>query len=202
MTEAQWLESDDPAAMLTFLAGRVSRRQLLLFACACARGWDHPMAARGVELGEGLADGKIDERAWRASFPPLPSYLLPQLPFNVGPALFQQFITPHHIAGLAAYIGFVRGEVRAGARQADFLRDVVGNPFRRPGLPEAVRRFDGGIVARLAEPIYDEQDYARLPVLGDALEEAGADLALVEHCHAEGPHVRGCWVIDLVLGKA
>ena len=55
---------------------------------------------------------------------------------------------------------------------------------------------------RLAQGIYDDLEGERMPVLGDALEEAGCeDEVILEHCRQPGTHVRGCWVLDLVLGK-
>jgi hypothetical protein len=57
-------------------------------------------------------------------------------------------------------------------------------------------------VKALAEKIYSERAFDRMPVLGDALEEAGCTVRdVLEHCRNGGEHVRGCWVVDLVLGK-
>jgi hypothetical protein len=57
-------------------------------------------------------------------------------------------------------------------------------------------------VTALAQSIYDEKAFERLPILGDALEDSGCDNAgLLAHCRSGGEHVRGCWVVDLVLGK-
>jgi hypothetical protein len=57
-------------------------------------------------------------------------------------------------------------------------------------------------VDRLASHIYDSRAFDRLPILADALEEAGCkDAEILAHCRGPGPHVRGCWVVDLVLGK-
>jgi hypothetical protein len=57
-------------------------------------------------------------------------------------------------------------------------------------------------VVKLAELIYDDRVFNRLPVLADALEKAGCQSAdILAHCRSEVPHVRGCWVIDLLLGK-
>jgi hypothetical protein len=54
----------------------------------------------------------------------------------------------------------------------------------------------------LAQGIYDERAFERLPILADALEDAGCtDAAILVHCRGPGPHVRGCWVVDLILGK-
>jgi hypothetical protein len=58
------------------------------------------------------------------------------------------------------------------------------------------------MVPNLAEGIYEQRRFQDLPILADALEEAGyADAALLEHLRGPGPHVRGCWVVDLILGK-
>jgi hypothetical protein len=57
-------------------------------------------------------------------------------------------------------------------------------------------------VTELAQAIYTDRAFDRLPILADALEEAGCtDAAILEHCRGPGPHVRGCWVVDLLLGK-
>jgi hypothetical protein len=57
-------------------------------------------------------------------------------------------------------------------------------------------------VVALAKTIYDEQSFDRLPILADALEDAGCDNAeVLNHCRQPGEHVKGCWVVDLVLGK-
>jgi hypothetical protein len=53
----------------------------------------------------------------------------------------------------------------------------------------------------LARAVYDERAFDRLPILADALEEAGCDSAeLLAHCRNSGPHVRGCWAVDAVRG--
>jgi hypothetical protein len=57
-------------------------------------------------------------------------------------------------------------------------------------------------VQKLAKSIYDDRAFDHLPILADALEDAGCtDAAILEHCRGPGPHVRGCWVVDLILGK-
>jgi hypothetical protein len=55
----------------------------------------------------------------------------------------------------------------------------------------------------VAQAMYESRDFAAMPILADALEDAGCDSPdVLAHCRGDGPHVRGCWVVDLVLGKA
>jgi hypothetical protein len=88
--------------------------------------------------------------------------------------------------------------------QADLLRDIVGNPFHpAPTLDPAWLEWNGGTVQRLARAVYDERRFDDLPILADALEEAGCDCAeLIAHCRAGGEHARGCWALDLLLGQS
>jgi hypothetical protein len=94
--------------------------------------------------------------------------------------------------------------------QSDLLRDIFGVlPFRKPRIEPAWLAWNGGVVGGLAEAAYQERetasghlDPARLAILADALEEAGAaDSALLGHLRGPGPHVRGCQIVDAVLGK-
>ncbi len=88
------------------------------------------------------------------------------------------------------------------AAQAALLRDIVGNPFRSVTVRPAWLLWGGGTVGSLARAVYDESAFDRLPILADALEEAGCDDAdVLSHCRGPGEHVRGCWVLDLLLGK-
>src|SRR5262249_27286914 len=96
------------------------------------------------------------------------------------------------------------------ARQADLLREVFGNPFHpAPPVATPVLAWNGGTVRLLAEAAYEHRtlpvgtlDPARLALLADALEDAGLDRpGLLAHLRSPGPHVRGCWAVDFVLGK-
>lgn len=83
--------------------------------------------------------------------------------------------------------------------QAILIRCVFGNPFRLVAFDPHWR---SEIVVALATGIYAERAFDRMPILADALEEAGCDDAdVLAHCRGLGPHVRGCWVVDRVLGK-
>jgi hypothetical protein len=79
------------------------------------------------------------------------------------------------------------------------LRDIFGNPFRRVAVDPAW--LTPGVV-ELARTIYEGRAFERMPELADALEEAGChDSAILGHCRVPGEHVRGCWVVDALLGK-
>jgi hypothetical protein len=80
------------------------------------------------------------------------------------------------------------------------IRDIFGT---LPFCPVAFDpRWHTSDAVALAQSIYDERAFERLPILADALMDAGCeDEQVISHCRSEGPHVRGCWVVDLVLGK-
>ncbi|HYV39291.1 MAG TPA: hypothetical protein VE988_26620 [Gemmataceae bacterium] len=86
------------------------------------------------------------------------------------------------------------------ARQCELLRDVFGPTYFR--IVACDRSLLTSGVGTLAQIIYDDRAYDRLPILADALEEAGCDNQdILAHCRGPGPHVRGCWVLDFLLGK-
>jgi hypothetical protein len=83
--------------------------------------------------------------------------------------------------------------------QAGLLRCIFGNPFRPVAFPPAWR---SETAVALATAIYADRAFDRLPILADALEESGCDHSdVLAHCRGPGPHARGCWVVDAVLGK-
>ena len=84
--------------------------------------------------------------------------------------------------------------------QAKLLRDIFGNPFRPVTIDP---RWLTSNVVDLASVIYDERAFDRMPILADALTDAGCDdEGIIGHCRGDGPHVRGCHVIDALLGKS
>ena len=85
--------------------------------------------------------------------------------------------------------------------QCAILRDIC-NPFHPVVLAKSWLAWNGGMVRKIAQAIYDERAFERMPILADVLEDAGCDDAdLLAHCRGPGPHARGCWVVDLLLGK-
>ncbi len=82
---------------------------------------------------------------------------------------------------------------------AGLLRDIFGNPFRPVAFDPA---WLTSTVSALATGIYTERAFDRLPILADALQDAGCDNEdILSHCRGPGPHVRGCWAVDLLTGR-
>jgi hypothetical protein len=89
--------------------------------------------------------------------------------------------------------------VAGAVHQCRLLRDIFGNPFR-PVSADPMWR--GDTVLALAHSIYEDREFSALPVLADALEEAGCENEdLLGHCRSPGPHARGCWAVDLLRGR-
>jgi hypothetical protein len=180
MTEAEWLACEDPFKMLAFLRFKFGVRKLGLFAVAChRREWQ-----RLNELEQSLVESterSAESREEIAARSPREA---------------------HKHADAVHYVAFraVQDELPSGRIiQADLLRDIFGNPFR----PVAVDpRWLTSDVVELARGIYADCAFDRLPILADALQDAGCDHPdVLTHCRCDGPHVRGCWVVDLLLGK-
>jgi hypothetical protein len=109
----------------------------------------------------------------------------------------------------AEFLAGMAGEATKNAGQVVLLRDIMGGPARPFDITPADLTWNNGIIVRLAQTAYEERslpdgtlDLARLAVLADALEEAGVrDTLLLKHLREPGPHVRGCFVIDAILGR-
>jgi hypothetical protein len=170
-------------------------RVIRLFAVHCCRAYhifSNPKSRAGVEASERFADGQItrDEMlatrddAWAVATG------------SDDPGSWR--------AALAALIPAAVGETLDAEFECQVLRDLVGPLLFRPVQysPWWLSWADG-TVAKLAHQIYAEKDFASLPVLADALTEAGCDDPdILSHCRQPGEHVLGCWVVDLLLGKS
>jgi hypothetical protein len=110
------------------------------------------------------------------------------------------WIMTYNVLHYAAKSG---GSREIGPRQAALLRDIFGNPFRPANMEKNWLAWNDGIVPKIATETYESRDFGRLPILADALEDAGCDNAdILAHCRSGREHVRGCWVVDLLLGKS
>jgi hypothetical protein len=229
VTEPEWLAATDPEPMLKFLKGRVSERKLRLFACACCRGiWeliDEERFRQLVEASEQYADRLIRRKdlverriaalglasndacdavlsAARAQCSARWVALLCLYATTGRNAPPGQLLVPRRSDIPDASPETMDAWTRASAGQAVVLREIFGLLPLRPRIGPTCRPdWDGG-VGHLARSIYDERAFDRLSLLADVLEDAGCtDADLLGHLRGPGPHVRGCWAVDLVLGK-
>jgi len=226
MKEQKWLNCDVPDPMMDWLENRASDRKLRLFAAACCRNvWSliaHPDARAAVEVSERFADGLATRkelasartkalRAFKEFAASMRKMTNPR-----GFALANRRIVAigaaksaceenAHSASYGARTILVDEKRRKPDRekensyQCQLLREIFGNPFRR-------RPFDPNwltpSVKELANALYEKRRFNQMPLLGDALEEAGCDVQdVLEHCRKGGEHVRGCWVVDLILAR-
>jgi hypothetical protein len=222
MTEADWLACDEPWQMVRWIKRAISPRRFRLFVCAsCRTSWDEltPAAIQSVvavldraadglaaeeELHAACTTGRQEaERLWSAlegTSGGWSNALHPQL-YALNSALDSAFRTPPKPENWQSHRRGFRSPL-----ECHLLRDIVGNPFRPTGLnsgwlpPHAIdiaraAYEDRALPAGTLSPI-------RLLILADALEEAGCtDQAILDHLRGPGPHVRGCWPVDLILSK-
>jgi hypothetical protein len=224
MDEQVWLAAVDPTAMLTAIRARVTDRKGRLFGCACCRRVWHiydSVERNVVEVAERLADGTATNSERRAAA------VAATQRQRYGPALsvaVEAFFagergaecaanehartlvgpSPTYALGVAAVEQYQRELSRVSALEraanVPMLRDIFGNPFR-PVSFSPDWRTDTAVV--LAKRMYESREFSAMPILADALQDAGCDSDdVLTHCRdANATHVRGCWVVDLVLGK-
>jgi hypothetical protein len=214
MTEAEWLACGDPGPMLQFLGDRASWRKLRLFGCACCRrGWhllQDEWSRKAVVAAEQYADRLLSAAeviafeesdrpdSWQSTEPAAAAAA--GLTIAIwAPARWGAAQAAQSIRNCAT----IRADEEA-LHQAQLLRDIFGSsPFCRLSVPAPWLEWDDGTVPKIVQAIYDERRFSDLPILADALEDAGcADETILAHCRNGGEHVRGCWVVDLLLGKS
>jgi hypothetical protein len=129
---------------------------------------------------------------------------LAAVPVELAPATWRALSLPAWLAVQAEEAqGFearVTHEAAERRRQCELLRELLGDPFRPAVFDLAWLAWGGGAVARIARAIAEEGAFAQTPILADALEEAGcADERILEHLRGPGPHLHGCWALDLLV---
>ena len=224
MTEAEWLACTDPEKMMTFLwkSEKITGRKRRLFGVAVCRRIRHYLtderSRTAVEVAERYADGEATLEELTVAY---------DVAFDVADALTESkdasadaFTHAVWAAGsathaawaadLASHPQWIGGGVALEAAQAavrenenvtqaDLVRCIIGSPFSPIAFDP---NWLTSNVVELARTIYDDRAFDRMAILADALEEAGChDPDILDHCRQPGEHVRGCWVVDLILGK-
>jgi hypothetical protein len=205
MTGEEWPECNEPHKMLEYLrnSGMSSERKFRLFAVACSRriwSWIDALGREAVEVAEKFADGFASSDELRAA------RLVCQ--GAGGQAAWYAAATNANIAARnsarSAQAGVARNpllgsEAAELLAQAELVREIFGNPFRPISLDPSWRTPS---VVSLAQTIYDERRFDRMPESADALAKVGCDnVEFLGHVRGPGPHVPGCWALDLALGK-
>ncbi len=234
VTEAVWLdvESDDPWAVWRSMPHPEKwegpdRKKLLLVAHLLRQVADqlpHPVYLESIEAGEKCADGLITEKEmWAAherAYEHFDSNRMPHEAAHDAADCAQRYIYEQNetsemviraAGSRAARLAGGKGKKVETARKTAekamealcrrLINEVHGNPFR-PVKFDAAWRTDTAVA--LAKQMYDSRDFSVMPILADALQDAGCDSEdILNHCRdANQVHVRGCWVVDLVLGKS
>jgi hypothetical protein len=226
MTEHQWLSETNPFRLIDFVGGRLSDRKGALFGCACCRIIWYLLVERdtrrAIEVTERFENGEVSKRARVLAARKArimmhkadQTYL--QTPEGLPSMAAHARALATHAAATLATTGYYRHLVHqildafsmeqvatdsrplhTGERVCAALRDIVGNPFRA----QVVQGW-GAACNDLAAGIVRSAGFDRLPILADALEDAGCtDAEILNHCRQPGEHWRGCWVVDLILGK-
>jgi hypothetical protein len=230
MTEAEWQACTDPVRMLEFLdaIGPTRHRKQRLFAVACCRRVAHLItdsrALAALDLTERHADGTASsEEFWAGALAARRAYTADESPdAHTAVHLAVAYAVSHCIdwkacRAIADLIGSAAFEAAPSLPQSAardvmeaeklahcaLLRDILGNSCRGMIADWAWLIWKDSTISKIAQAVYTRGRFEDLPILADALEEAGCtDAAILDHCRGPGPHVRGCWVVDLILGKA
>lgn len=222
MKQAEWLQCREPDEMLDFLRKKVNDRKLRLFQIACCRRiWDVlPTDAHrdAVLMAEQYAEGQTTEKKRIEASKRIRTLRenASQLEINASYAVFytleKSVFKYGSTLGCTAVFALIADKASRGnksayqkafqaeeAAEADLLRCIFGNPFRRVALKAKWKTSD---VVALAKQMYESREFSAMPILADALQDAECDNdTILDHCRGPGPHVRGCWVVDLILGK-
>ena len=202
MTEAIWTQGDDPSRMMRYLLRHPplhpTFRKTALLGAACARlAWtqiDTDKVRQLIECQEKCADDPI----WQDQYNALCHELV------TGAEVFQQTASAIVFAGpvLSIIEATLNVPNVSPSSVCAVMRDLFGNPFRQSQINPLWLEAGDGTVRQLAMDIYAESAFDRLPILADALEEAGCEEEiLLHHFRSRDRHFRGCWAIDALLGK-
>jgi hypothetical protein len=223
MTEADWLTSTSESAMRSHLWKVASERKLRLYACACTRRVWPFVKERGrqlIEAVERFSDetstqeelATAREGVWDEGMPEARGG---DWQYARQAAWYSADDSAWTAAAQSACMAYssetskppwpdIDHSIRVAVYQAQcqLLRDIFGNPFRPVILDPVILDWNGNALRRIAQAIYAERCFSDLPVLADALEDAGCAGELMEHLRGPGPHVRGCHVIDALTGRS
>jgi hypothetical protein len=191
------------------LAGRLSDRKWRLLACAAIRRL--PSMRQGtresaIQLAERFADGQASAQELAAAR--FAGRFLPGHPAWAACWDPREASQPMALRALAWVEGIAEGGYHPSRfapeaeAQANLLREIATDLFRPVVMEPSWLAWNDGLIGRMASGIYLDRTFDQMPILGDALEEAGClDSEILEHCRQGKEHVRGCWVLDCCVGR-
>jgi hypothetical protein len=214
VTEEVWSICTEPGTMLHSLDGKGSERKLRLFGSACCRRISEfipeERIKRLIGLNEEFADNRLDQSQYLAAWHQAAdayrkfdnSLGTKSYAYAMGAVLglgvrLDLVAVTNEIAELITQVLSPLFAVIEQEHQAHLLRDIIGNPYQQQMLDRAWRT---STVLALASQVYETRDFSPLPILADALQDAGCDDEMIlSHCrNPEQIHVRGCWLVDLL----
>ncbi len=231
MDETTWLTAIDPLPMLSYLlAHQATPRKLRLLACGWCRRWwgslTDQRTRQAIIAAEDYADRRIKrtqlrEVALQAGFVVYDAPQFEASAYNavlltasdnirrtIRPALAALQQMARWEAAYECVPGMDERTIVTEAMQAEqsaqceVIRELWGNPFRYLPIAEEWQHWNDGTLVKLAQAIYDERNFADLPVLADALMDAGCtDNRLLDHLKTPAGHALGCWALDALLGR-
>jgi hypothetical protein len=200
MSEEAWQDTENAEILFHLLPSDFSRRKLRYFVCGfvrCRLHWVNSDDEEVLELAESIADDEpnVDPDHWVSTWQGLRELWGPD---PAGQHAFLLALTVGDDTLDEAQWAFVDADDAEYALGCELLREVFGNPFR----PLDFAPWRTGTAVALARTMYESQDFGAMPILADALQDAGCDNAeVLSHCRdASQVHARGCWVVDGVLG--
>jgi hypothetical protein len=210
MTESEWLSCSDVESMLDFLrvSGSASQRKLRLFAVAsCQRVREslNDIERKAASFLEKFVEGLAGESQRAIAYESLRREVKSICPEDSNPVALDLIDRDARFAAEAVLLFLSEFPVAEVKFWCHILRDLFGPlPFRSlTALAPSLLHWNGATIPKFAQVIYDECRFTALPYLADALKEAGCDNAeILTHCRSYGEHTRGCWVVDLILGKS
>jgi Inner membrane component of T3SS, cytoplasmic domain len=209
LTAQEWQESHDLSRLLgNVLMSQPSERKLRLLACAIVRRLRNPagdpLSEQIFHISERYADQMAETRERYDVCDEVMKTADPARRLACATARDSALSAVFQTARLSARLRKDIPPADVETIQADLLRDIFVNPC----LPIATMdpswlAWNEGTIRRMAQTIYDERRFRDLPILADALEEAGCDNQdILHHCRQWGEHGRGCWVVDNLIGKS